>query len=285
MGDEGSIVEFKPTEKKLAAYREEQVHLLEEKLRELETAHFDVRFKLLRLAERLQVPRAKTFANEGLGRRLTLIARAAQNIYEIYPPDRSAFLDSDECADIAINFHAFIINLYAMFDNIAWVVILEAGQQLEPMKIGPYSKKALAFFPKRLQDYLEQPTVKSWYDQYGKLYRDSTAHRIAPYLPQRAYNTTEGKCIEELRAQSMQMLLEANSQASPHEKNVQLDKRQELENQIEALGRNSLLMLLSLTAEDALPPIYIHQQLLCDWGLAHELVLEFITAINAHHGP
>jgi hypothetical protein len=44
------------------------------------------------------------------------------------------------------------------------------------------------------------------------------------------------------------------------------------------------MMGLSLTGEDATRPVYLHPQLLCDWGLAHELVLAFTKAMRAERG-
>jgi hypothetical protein len=50
------------------------------------------------------------------------------------------------------------------------------------------------------------------------------------------------------------------------------------------LGRNSLLMCLSLTGEDASPPVYLHPQLLCDWGLAQETIRHFLAGMPEAHG-
>jgi hypothetical protein len=43
-------------------------------------------------------------------------------------------------------------------------------------------------------------------------------------------------------------------------------------------------MALSLTGEDASPPVYLHPQLLCDWGLANEVVLTFDRAMRVQYG-
>lgn len=41
---------------------------------------------------------------------------------------------------------------------------------------------------------------------------------------------------------------------------------------------------LSLTGEDATSPVYLRPHLLCDWGLAHELVGAFTKSMRAAHG-
>lgn len=264
-------------------YTQEQTKELFDKLHELKVTHPSVCEKLVSLAERLKVPRAKIFANEGLGRRLTFIDRAVLNIYRIYPPNRTTFLSKDECTDIAINFHAFAINLYAMFDNIAWITVLEAGQKPKSVEIGPYKAQSQLHFPDRLLQYFKKSSVKSWFDQYGKLYRDSTAHRIAPYLPSRTYTQEEGKRFQALDKKSEHLLLSYSADEDCHDKDMRLAKYKEIENGKNALGTNSLLIALSLSGDDAAPPVYLHPQLLCDWGLAHELVLEFIESMKEHY--
>ena len=84
------------------------------------------------------MPRARVFANEGVGRRLPLVRRCATNIFKTYPPNKTALLTRDECEDIGIQLCAFAINVYAIFDNIAWVCMLEAGGNLSPMKVSAF---------------------------------------------------------------------------------------------------------------------------------------------------
>ena len=60
-----------------------------------------------------------------------------------------------------------------------------------------------------------------------------------------------------------------------------LDLHYELNLQKEMLGSNSLVMALSLSGDaDANPPVLLHPQLLCDWGLANELVHTFDLAMR-----
>jgi hypothetical protein len=265
-------------------YSVEQVRYFLGKVRELRNAQPAVQLDLSDLAAKLSVPRARTFANEGLGRRLPVIERAVLNIYQTYPPDRSSFLSKDECTDIAIQLHAFAINVYALFDNIVWVCILEEGQQLPPIKIGPFKLESQQFIPKLLKEYLEQPSVQTWYQDYGKLYRDSTAHRIAPYLPSRAFLPEDGRRWQDLHEKSMQVLFGWKPTEPEHKLSERLNRHEQLENEKELLGSNSLLVGLSLSGEDASSLVYLHPQLLCDWGLAQELVLAFTEAMRQKYG-
>lgn len=254
-------------------------------LTRLRDAEPRVQIDLSHLAGQLKVERARTFANEGLGRRLPLIGRAVQNIYSIYPPDRAEFLTRDECNDVAIQLHAFAINLSAIFDNIAWINMLEADGSLPPTSVSAFRKECQQFFPPRLVRYLNQTQTRAWHQEYGKLYRDSTAHRIAPYLPSRAYTQDEGEHWKRLHAQSHNALLSAAKAASARESAAAaLDENERLNVEKEALGTNSLIIALSLTADDKGPLIYLHPQLLCDWAMSHELVSEFTLAVREAHG-
>lgn len=265
-------------------YTAEQARRFREDLQKLRNAGPGVQMDLAHLAGQLTVERARTFANQALGRRLPVVLRCVENIYRIFPPDRQRFLSQDECSDVAIQLHAFAINVYALFDNIAWICVLESGANIPPLKIGLYKPECQPYLPAKLVEYLNEPTALTWYRTYGKLYRDSTAHRIAPYLPQRAYTPDEGESWRELHGRSLQALREAATTADRGSRMLKLDEHERLNEQKESIGSNSLLVALSLTGEDASPAVYLHPQLLCDLGLAHELVRTFAAALRAAYG-
>jgi hypothetical protein len=60
-----------------------------------------------------------------------------------------------------------------------------------------------------------------------------------------------------------------------------LESHEALEQEKHAPRSNSLLIALSLTAEDATPPVYLHPQFLCDWALANELVRTDVCRCDA----
>jgi hypothetical protein len=253
-------------------------------LRLLRDAHPGVREDLSHLAGQLTVERARTFANEALGRRLPVIQRAVLNVFRMFPPDRREFLSNDECTDVSIQLHAFAINVYALFDNIAWICVLEAGVALEPTQIGAFKQRCQGALPPELRAYLSEPRVKDWFNNYGKVYRDSTAHRIPPYLPPRVMTAEEGERWRELNEASMRILLDYQLGESHDQATDRLARHDRLEKEKHALGQNSIMMGLSLTGEDATRPVYLHPQLLCDWGLVHELVQAFTKAMRTQRG-
>jgi len=265
-------------------YSAAQAAKLMNHLRDLRDAQPGVRVDLSHLAGQLTVERARTFANEALGRRLPVIERAVLNVFRMFPPDRREFLSNDECTDVSIQLHAFAINVYALFDNIAWICVLEAGVDLEPAQIGTFKPRCQGALPPELREYLAEQRVKDWFNDYGKVYRDSTAHRIPPYLPPRVMTAAEGQRWRELNEASMRILLDYRLGESHDQATERLARHDRLEKEKHALGRNSIMMGLSLTGEEATRPVYLHPQLLCDWGLAQELVQAFTKAMRTHRG-
>lgn len=244
-----------------------------------------MRFVLGDLAQRLTNPRARTFALQGISRRLPLIARGARNIFSLYPPDAAELLSLETCDDVAIQFQAFAINMYGLLDNIAWVCVLESGGALNPLRVGLFKRDVEPYLPNELKDYVDQPTSLTWFNEYGKAYRDSTAHRIPPYLPSRAYTTEEGKTYQELDRRAYEALAEAGRAYADVTRVLGvMEQYEQLVQKKESLGSNSLVVALSLNGDDTTPPVYLHPQVLCDWGLAVELLQVFDRSLRDKFG-
>lgn len=265
-------------------YSAEQVEHFLDQVKLLRNSQPKIQLDLSSLAGQLTVERAKTFANEAMGRRLPVIEQTVLNIFDIYPPNRSEFLSKSECTNIAIQLHAFAINVYAIFDNAAWVSMLQSGGSLSPVKVGLFKKECQTFLPQGIIDYISDSNIRQWFNDYGKIYRDSTAHRIPPYLPSRTYTTEEGSHWKDLNEKSMAILSEFKPGESFDEVNERLSKHEQLEAEKNTLGRNSLMIALTLNGEDASSPVYLHPQLLCDWGLVQEFVSTFTKAMRDCYG-
>ncbi len=243
-----------------------------------------VQFNLHELSQRLTVPRARQYASEGMGRRLPLLQRAVVNIFRVYPPDRRDFLTKDECSDVAIQFQAFAVNLWGLFDNVAWVCMLEAGGALNRKQVGLFNPKCEAYLPPKLKDYVKSHTIDAW-KGYGAEYRHGAVHRIAPYLPSRTYSREDGERWQALDKEANQTLFGSTTAIGDHDRvNAILKRHQQLEREKESLGSNSLEIALTLTGEDRQPPVLMHPQLICDWGLAVELVQTFDAAMREQYG-
>ena len=224
---------------------------------------------LHQLADQLRVPRAKVFLQQGVLRRLGVIERCVANIFEIFPPSREIFLNKHELGDVTINLHAFVINVYGILDNLAWVCALEGefpNPDINKKQIGLFHKALKPYLPDKLAAYLEQGPTLVWFNDYAKIYRDSTSHRIPPYIPPKKMTPEEGARYGDLYKESMKALHEEHD----------VDKFEMLEARIEAIGSTSSFFVLTLSGEeDKEPPVYMHPQLLCDILTIHELLKHF----------
>jgi hypothetical protein len=224
---------------------------------------------LHQLADKLRVPRAKVFLQQGVLRRLGVIERCVANIFEIFPPSREIFLNKNELSDVTINLHAFVINVYGILDNLAWVCALEGEfPELNSNKfdIGLFKTKMRPYLPEKFLTYLDQGPTRVWFDDYAKVYRDSTSHRIPPYIPPKKMSPEEAARYSELYKESMNALYEQRD----------VDKFELLEAQIEAMGSTTSFFVLTLSGEeDKEPPMHMHPQLLCDTLTIHELLKHF----------
>ncbi|MGH8427843.1 MAG: hypothetical protein ACRES7_07670 [Gammaproteobacteria bacterium] len=154
--------------------------------------------------------RAKEYLLHGVGRRLSVIKRAIQNIFEKFPPDSQGPLDSDVLVDVQLNLHAFVINLCGIFDNWAWAFVLRhvlGGEMQDRRKIDLFKPAMQAFLPKVIKDYLTSDIIAAWQKEYLKNYRDALAHRVPLYIPPAVYtpekvnryNNLENEKIEALK--------------------------------------------------------------------------------------
>jgi hypothetical protein len=64
------------------------------------------------------------YLRSGVGRRLRVLERTLSNMFELIPVSAVEPVDSDDLDNAQINLHAFIMNLYGLFDNLAWAFVL-----------------------------------------------------------------------------------------------------------------------------------------------------------------
>ena len=227
----------------------------------------------------LKSPRAIEFVKAGLCRRLKVIEHSATQIFDIFPPSKLDRLTADDCTNITIFFQSFAINVYGVFDNAAWVAVLEAGANVKKERIGPYKDEARIHFPDPLLHYLDKPVVKNWFNDYGKPYRDSTAHRLPPYLPPAVVNEDEGKALEELSKRENQLFPNPFSSDMLHTL-IRLEENADLHEERWNVGVNSILIANSSSIEDENPPIILHQQIINDLLLMTELMGAFCLSYS-----
>jgi hypothetical protein len=235
----------------------------EDRLIQLQNSHEDLCEKLnslngrlvAYLAPKLLVSHAKEYLLHGVCRRLGLINKTIKNIYTIFPPNRTEKLSFDEIENTQINLHAFLINVYGVLDNLAWVYALE--NQLDdllekPVCIGLYRKEFQRNLPDFFREYLMSERIKNWVDKYAKNYRDALAHRIPAYIPPFSLNPEEVSQYQKLDSKIHEAVM-----------NHEFELLDELNSEQEKLGSISYTYLHSFY-HDKSQPVNLHHQILED---------------------
>lgn len=162
-------------------YTEDQIEQLENAYQKAIWSYND---KILKYPYIPWNDKAKEFLQQGFCRRLKTLKNCIENIYKIYPPNRSGLLEDEEIEAITINIQAFIFNLYGCIDNLCWVLLKEKQMDLDLSEVSFYNKKVKRILPKSFKAYLSGDFKKKWYDKYCKDFRHSLAHRIPLYVPE-----------------------------------------------------------------------------------------------------
>jgi len=212
----------------------------------------------------LSIKRAQEYLDHGVCRRFGTIQRCIQNIFSVFPPDRIELLNEQERSDVEINLHAFVLNLYGVTDNLAWVYLLEKGIALKPSRVGLFNRETQKYLPQEVRDYLRSKTIKEWHGKYAKDYRDALAHRVPLYVPPWTCTPAQGDRYRELEAM-------ISAEISKHNF-AQVEK---LTNEQDALRAICLTFLHSFSDDHAFPPVYFHPQLIADARTAMEIVRVF----------
>jgi hypothetical protein len=132
--------------------------------------------------------RAREYAMHGFGRRLGILVRAIDQVFERLPPEREDIPDRNEVVDATIAIQSFVFNTFGCLDNLAWIWVCEKdvrseeGKELNPkwVGLGKGNKQVRASFSNELRAYLD--SRQKWLDHL-KGFRDALAHRIPLYIP------------------------------------------------------------------------------------------------------
>lgn len=242
----------------------------EEMLKHLESECEKVTFGLRKLVERflteispkLKIPRAKEYLEHGVCRRIRVLERSIERIYEIFPPNRKNKLTRDELSDVQIYLHAFVINLFGILDNLAWVYVLEHNLEAEVgghMGVGLYAKGTQNILPPDLKAYINLDSTKEWYEKYVKNYRDALAHRIPLYVPPLIVTEVEAAKWMELDGRIWECI-----------QNQEFEALEDLKREEADLGIVCDMFSHSLSESES-KTVYIHPQLLVDGATILEL--------------
>ncbi len=228
--------------------------------------------KIFLFSSNIQNERAKEFLQNGVSRRLWLLYRCIENIFDLFPPTRIRRLVQNNRLDVEINLHTFLINTYGIIENTALAIAYEnnlvgnkAEGKFNPIKINLFSEKFQKKLNRQLCDYLSNDTTKHWYKKYAKNYRDALAHRIPPYVPPAVLNNKEQLIFKKLHQEIYRMQQKGD-----------FIRASELQNKQESLGRANPLFIHSFS-EEAVKPFYLHLQIITDFVTIEELLNIVIT--------
>lgn len=205
----------------------------------------------------------------GVARRLSVLKRSLENIYCTFPPTTNRPLEKNDLYDVQINLHAYVMNLYGIFDNWAWAFVHKHNllrQVRGKHGVGLFNKNTTRFLPQILREYLANENISSWHEDYLKSFRDALAHRIPLYIPPSEVTKEEGQRYNELESEKINLI-----------KTMQWGRLEKLYEEQSNIGRPSFMFIHSYE-EGQQKPMVLHPQLLCD-GLA---VVEFGTLFMAH---
>ncbi len=165
-----------------------------ERLEQLEAERDEARLRYERLIIAMtQCTLSNKFAAEviaqGFGRRVRLLIRCIENIFEYIPPERLDDPTEEERQDCVINLQAFVWNVFGCLDNLAlaWVhekQIKDGAEELKPVEIGLRKKNKAVWksLPQKVRQYLDTKESREWFTSLDN-YRHALAHRVPLYVP------------------------------------------------------------------------------------------------------
>jgi hypothetical protein len=181
-------------------YTQEHVQEIEAGINTIRQRYRGLQLKILDLAEKLKKEEAKKYLMHGVWRRLGITKQCIENVFLIFPAYRKKILDKEELTNIDINLHAFLVNIFGLLDNLAWVSVheKELAGVIDRNKVGVFKKETKEHFPSAFREYLDSGRIKNWHNQYLKKYRDALSHRLPLYVPAKAVDAEQAMQISKI---------------------------------------------------------------------------------------
>ncbi len=233
----------------------------------LDDALLSVLTKLVPLAKN---EKAIEYLEQGVGRRIKTARRCFDNLFKIFPPERTRLLQIEELNDIQINLHAFAMNIYGILDNIAWVYMLEQGRAStttgDRTSVGLFNKRTQQHLTESLRNYLNSKLL-SWFEEYAKNYRDALAHRIPLYVPPYTVTTKDSAKWQHLGS-AIQVAMTKRDIAEVNRLRAEQD----------SLG--TICGAFSHLLSDDARPVILHPQMICDALTVSELIEKVVEDVK-----
>jgi hypothetical protein len=221
--------------------------------------------------------RAREHMLHGAGRRVSVLRRSVENIFNLFPPSLERPLTREALADVQINLQAFVFNLYGVFENWAWAFVFRHGLDSQigsRRNVGLFKDQTQRFLPQLLKDYLVSETMTTWHKDYLTGYRDALAHRIPLYIPPAEWTPEEAAQYEQLETEKLKCM-----------RGMQWEQLDAVRVKQENIGRPCLTFLHAFSDEEAQKSVLIHPQLLCDSKAVVEFGTKYLEAWHLRTDP
>lgn len=186
----------------------------------------------------------------------------------LFPPSATKPLASDVLNDAQINLHAFVINLYGLFDNLAWAFVWRHGLEnaIPRNQVSLFNAATKHHLPAALRSYLDSPKMADWGRTHLKNYRDALAHRIPLYIPPASYSDEQADRAAQIEMETMDAIRARDWQ-----------RVERLSAEERHLGSACPLFMHSFNESEGSRKNYLHPQMLSDAKTVTEACDVFFT--------
>ena len=252
------------------SYSEEELQGLEEQFLGLQGKCNDLCSSYLE--REFRNDQAKEFVCHGLCRRMSLMTRCIEKVFEVLPPDCQDVPDSDVIHDVTVHLQAFVFNTYGCLDNLAHIWILENNVKEEngrPIRrewvgLGRKNKAVWASLPEVFTDYLLE--IGDWYDNVEN-FRHALAHRIPLYIP-------PGYLTDEKAAEYNDIQIGINDAVGERD----FEAAERLEHEQAALL--SFHPIATHSFDENSKMLYFHAQMLSDFHTVREIACRLLPSFD-----
>jgi len=220
-------------------FSNKQINQLHKAYDDVQREYIDFFLSCSKLILCLTDNKIKEYFQHGFMRRLTTIKRCVDNIYKVWPPERSSLLSKEEREDVTINLQAFIFNIYGSIENLRSIFY----------KI---RNKIKHEYVKELEDYLVSEKYITW-KEYLNNFRHALAHRIPLYIPPFVLSPEETKKYYDLGEQMKEAL-----------QKMDFSQYERIECERDALGKICPLMTHSFS--EKAKEVVFHAQIIADFN-------------------
>ena len=153
--------------------------------------------------------RAREYAQQGFSRRLAILVRSVDKVFELLPPENEVIPERDIVVDAAMAIQSFVVNAFGCLDNLAWIWVHERqvkdtdGKDLDPKKIGLGTRVVRRSFTNEFRTFLD--SRQEWFENL-KAFRDTLAHRIPLYIPPYLVRDQDAEAYKQLEIASLRAL-------------------------------------------------------------------------------